>query len=147
MNFSIRVQRIVSKDSTESLGVVNFDTVTFEVIRHLQTKECPLTGRLFSPIKQYFIEIHQNDDGPIPNIRLALAAAMNALYNSAGHVGVFTLWIKGRRYSQFSCSPDDWDKFREELFAEVDSDMAFNREEWGLTEKQRRAKSENKDVA
>ncbi len=146
MNFTIKIREYIQHKPDDSLIIVDYETVTLEVARYLGSREDKY-GIHWAPVKQYFIEIHQDDSGPLPDIRSALNSALDALHATAGSVGVFTLWIKGRRYSQLSCSFNDADKVREEMFVEVDSDMAFNREEWGLTKKQRQAKSEDTEVA
>lgn len=139
MRFSLKIREFIQQDPGDDLRIVNYDTVTFEVDRVLVLgMRGDDYGTLWAPRKQYFFEIHQDDNGCIPDIRLALLANMEALQNTAGTIGVFTLWIKGRRYSEFSYHPKDWEGVMKEVYAEVDSDMSFNREEWGLTQEQRK---------
>lgn len=139
MRFSVNHSEHLTSPDHPDIKIVNFDYVTLEVCRTLSVRE-DNWGRSHAPVKQYFVNIIPSKNGVIPNMRMAISAAMTMLYSHVSISGDFTLWIKGRRYSKFSCSPTDATKhgIEEEMFYEIDSDMSFNREEWGLTQEQRK---------
>lgn len=134
MKFRINVALHQTTSQDDSLAIVNYDAVVFEILRTLQTKRDDF-GREFAPIKQYFVEIIPDDDGPIANMHDAVFYASIKMQGEVATAGTFTLWIKGRRYSKFPCQLDD--ALAKEVYYDIDSDMSFNREEWGLTQEQR----------
>jgi len=136
MKFTVNLSEHITSPENPDLSIADFDYVTLEVCRTLSARE-DNWGRLHAPIKQYFVNIIPDEEGVIPNMKMAVAAAMARLYSQVSVAGYFTLWIKGRRYSNFSCEPEGRAEVEEEVYAEVDSDMSFNREEWGLTQQQR----------
>lgn len=141
MRFKVQLNTHITTLDEPDLKIVDFNNVTLEVCRTLSVKWDEFNRVSYAPTKQYFVDIIPCDDGHISDIREAVSKAMIMLYDRVSISGLFTLWIKGRRYSNFSCSPKDGldNDIEGEVYAEVDSDMGFNREEWGLTQAQRHA--------
>ena len=141
MRFTIKLS--VHTTSTPSMGlkIPDHDHVILEVCRTLGVREGWDQYGIWTshaPTKQYFISIIPGDEGPIETMEQAVDCALTVMSLEVTISGNFNLWVKGRRYSTFEFKPTQFTEIYKEVLAEVDSDMAFNREEWGLTQKQRK---------
>jgi len=121
--------------SASPLMPVDEDAIVFEIAATYgpSTKPVQITAT-YEPsterVRQYVCEIREDPEGD--ELIDALSGALDSFRDDRGSpTAKFTLWIKGRRFGNFSLAPNDHSATLNEIYHIVDLEIAFNRHEWG----------------